>query len=187
MVSKNVQLIRIASQLPSDFPIELFKSIAGWDYIQKSPYGHSYYSAVKSWSETVPDSFRIADHWNFWSKGKQHIITTTPVADNSHWTIAQYDTSLDRWVVLKSIKKEDNQFERLQMSLLRLELRINIVLENISKNMDSNTAIYQDAISKAKNLHAMKLGNIKNNFKAIGQERLSLVTQGLETRIEQLC
>ena len=85
--------------LNSKIPFEAIKEIENWGTIIKSPYGHSYYNGPVGWDFKTPDSFRIADHWNFTSQGKKHCETTTPI-DNC-WAIGQYDANLKRYVILK--------------------------------------------------------------------------------------
>ena len=50
-----------------------------FDVINKSPYSCSVYSATKSWNSTVPDSYSVSDHWNFYSQGQYHKLTTQPI------------------------------------------------------------------------------------------------------------
>ncbi len=76
----------IFHSLPKTVDITLAKHIKEeWgDIVKKSPYGHSYYNAEKTWSYTKDGSYRLSDHWNFRSKGVTHCKTDTPVLNDTH-------------------------------------------------------------------------------------------------------
>lgn len=69
----------------------------------KSPYSFSYYSGKVSWTYKEDKSYRLSDHWNFISQGKKHCETTTPVNNNTHWTIAQYDSNTNKYNIIMSL------------------------------------------------------------------------------------
>lgn len=97
---------KIIRNLPIDFPLEFIDILLTWS-IHKSPYGHSYYNCKVDWNGKPDKSFRIADHWNFECRGTKHCETTENCPDNTHWTLAQYDGELKKYVVIKSISKKD--------------------------------------------------------------------------------
>jgi len=90
-------------------PEALRKELASWDYISKSPYSDSFYNMPgKTWDNDPPGIKRISDHWNFWSQGREHLVTDKPVANNTHWTLAQHDAETAaagraKWRVLMSL------------------------------------------------------------------------------------
>lgn len=92
-----------------NFPIELFKIMVKWDFIVKSPYGHSYYSAPVDWNYKEHGSYRVSDHWNFSAKGKLHCCTISDVENNTHWTLAQYDVNSNLWIPVLSLPKPKKQ------------------------------------------------------------------------------
>lgn len=100
------QLWELLNNLPTDMPIETYRSMSGWQHIRKSPYGHSYYDRPKGWDFTIKGTHRLADHWNFVAQEKSHCITSVPVPNNTHWTIAKYDETTETWVPYLSIEKK---------------------------------------------------------------------------------
>lgn len=87
-------------------PFKISSAMTKWDYTSKSPYSFSYYNMPgKSWEHTPEGIIRVADHWNFYSRGEQHCITDVPVEDNTHWTIAQYQNGT--YHVIDSLPKLD--------------------------------------------------------------------------------
>ena len=84
----------------SFIPTELIKEIRGWDKIVKSPYGLSFYNDEVGWDYKVDGSFRIADHWNFESRGKLHCQTTTPIKDGK-WALGQFNAALGKYEIIK--------------------------------------------------------------------------------------
>lgn len=73
-------------------PDEAIREIKSWEIISKSPYSHSYYNDMcKSWTHTTEGSLRIADHWNFKSRGENrvHCPTDKPITQG-HWILGQW-------------------------------------------------------------------------------------------------
>ncbi len=93
----------ILNTIPRDFPQELFEEIMSWDLLIKSPYGCSYYNAPVDWDYKEHGSLRISNHWNFSSQLKLHCLTTTPVNNDTHWTLAKYNSETGKYDVIKSI------------------------------------------------------------------------------------
>ncbi|MCF0210227.1 MAG: hypothetical protein HUK18_06965, partial [Bacteroidales bacterium] len=95
------------NNVPYDMPIEFVKEIKSWDIINRSPYSFSFYNANGiSWEGKPDKSLRIADHWNFYSKGSTHCVTDTEPEPNS-WTLAKYHDKTKTYEILKSIPKAD--------------------------------------------------------------------------------
>lgn len=111
------QLWELMNNLPSDMSIETYQSMSGWQHIRKSPYGHSYYDRPKGWDFTINGTHRLSDHWNFVAKEKSHCITSVPVPNNTHWTIAKYDKTTETWIPYLSVEKKiqtDEEFEEIK-------------------------------------------------------------------------
>lgn len=118
---ESVPLFDILNGLPSDMPIELIKNISTWDMILKSPYGFSYYSAPVGWDFKTHNSYRIADHWNFSSKGNLHCQTTDPVPDDTY-TIAIFDDTIKRYTPIASYSKTPSVKDTLEYRLLHADV-----------------------------------------------------------------
>ncbi len=96
---KNIgsSIIRMSDELVHDinnlFPI-----------VNKSPFSSSIYSGKKDWGFTEIDSYTVADHFNFYSKGAYHKLTTTPVFKEIKKKYPNYDFENSFWVLAKFIK-----------------------------------------------------------------------------------
>ena len=78
-ISDNEKMKNLA-ECAFSMPDELIHSINRlFNEINKSPYSCSVYSAEKTWSSTVANSYSVTDHWNFYSQGKYHKLTTTSI------------------------------------------------------------------------------------------------------------
>lgn len=121
----NNNKIQILNQNKSKLPIEAIRMIAKWDFIQKSPYSLSLYDKVKDWNDALPDTIRVADHWNFRSKGKMHCQTSVDVPNNTHWCIAKFDSSTRKFVPMVILPvREHTLEERIEIEMIILELRL---------------------------------------------------------------
>jgi hypothetical protein len=89
----------------TNFSSELIEEISKWKQIVKSPYGLSFYNDVVGWGFKVDGSLRISDHWNFTSHGKVHCETTTDVPNTTHWALAKYDASINKYIILQVYPK----------------------------------------------------------------------------------
>lgn len=90
---------------PIDMPNECINAMKDWAIIAQSPYGNSYYNTVcKSWSVTPENSYRVADHWNFYSQGSYHCTTNTIVPNNTHYSLCQYKDG--SYTLIKSWEKD---------------------------------------------------------------------------------
>lgn len=123
MKVKNYSLIQIMGMVPKDFSLELLKEMRNWKNIIKSPYGFSFYSEEVGWGFKPHNSYRISDHWNFIAQFKLHCETTTECPNNTHWTLAKYDETLEKYVVISSIPKTKDFKNNLEAKLFFLELR----------------------------------------------------------------
>jgi hypothetical protein len=81
----------IDKYLPPTLPKEFKDILSKWKVISKSPYGASFYDITnKTWDDEGRGSFyRIADHWNFTSRGKRHCITNKEVPKGA-WVLAEH-------------------------------------------------------------------------------------------------
>ena len=126
--------LSISRRLPIDINIEFVKTIFKWKTIVKSPFGNSYYNAKVGWGLKPHGSLRIADHWNFTAKDKLHCETTTEVNNDTHWTIARFDSNLRKYIVLNSLKKSITSIhEDVDYRLLKLDLTKDFIIRHIKK------------------------------------------------------
>ena len=93
---------------------EIKDLISGVEIVSKSPYSDSFYSSNDiSWNHKPDGSYRISDHWNFWSYGKYHCETASDVASNS-WSLGVYNAELGKYEILKSYPKQDRNLDTLR-------------------------------------------------------------------------
>jgi len=162
--STTIPFLNILHTIPKDVPLEFIDEISKWSKIIKSPYGHSYYSDKVGWDYKEDGSLRIADHWNFHTHGKQHCQTTTNVSNNTHWTLAKYDKSIGKYVVISSIEKPKTSFRKsLEFIILEVEAKrkrgINTILKTLKSNFLINKAI-SDLDLKLLNYYFKKMEEI---------------------------
>lgn len=86
------------------FPAELLLEISTWNEIRKSPWSDSFYNATVGWDFKPHGSYRIADHWNFKSRGKKHCETTTELKENL-WALGQFDASVGKYRILRTFER----------------------------------------------------------------------------------
>jgi hypothetical protein len=142
MKNKNRSLLSLIYTFPSDLPFELVDEISTWDFIIKSPYGHSYYDAEVDWDSKPDQSLRISDHWNFTSQGKLHCETTTDVPNNTHWTIAIYDAIIKKYTPIKMFKKsKDSYKESKDFKKLLLKTKKESAINSLIKNCGDHPKI----------------------------------------------
>jgi len=164
---ESIPVYNVLNNLPSDIPFEVIRELSNWDMILKSPYGHSYYNAPVGWDFKTHNSLRIADHWNFSSKGNLHCQTTEPVPDNTY-TIARFDDTIKRYIPIASYSKVSQVKDTLAYRLLHADVtRERAITHQQNELQDNpNLAKYQlkselDYIEKITKLLEDKLGNTK--------------------------
>ena len=104
----------ILKTLPKTFPEELLRELLSWNMIIKSPYECSYYDSPVDWDYKTPGSLRISDHWNFSSREKLHCATSSPVENNTHWTLAKYNGQTGKYDVIKSLPVSQENIQQSQ-------------------------------------------------------------------------
>lgn len=97
---------KIFSEIPFSLPREFIEELSKWKLIIKSPHSFSYYNAVVNWDYKPANSLRLSDHWNFYSKGKMHCLTSTKVPNITHWTLARYNEERKEYDIIKSLEKD---------------------------------------------------------------------------------
>ncbi|WP_073180819.1 hypothetical protein [Cruoricaptor ignavus] len=86
--------------------------IEGVEIASKSPYSDSFYSATNiSWGHKPDGSYRISDHWNFFSRGEMHCETSNNVEDDC-WSVGVYSAETGKYTILKSFKKDFTAFRK---------------------------------------------------------------------------
>lgn len=70
--------------------------VRSWETISKSPYSNSFYNAKEiSWTSKPEGSLRLADHWNFESRGEIHCkLNTTSEYISGTWILARYENGV---------------------------------------------------------------------------------------------
>ena len=138
-MSGNNNKIQILIDNKSKLPIEAIRMVAKWDFIQKSPYSLSLYDKVKDWNDALPDTIRVADHWNFYSKDRMHCQTSVDVPNNTHWCIAKFDSTTRKFVPMVILPvREHTLEERIEIEMIILELQFEKAINKlgiISKDM----------------------------------------------------
>jgi hypothetical protein len=164
---ESVPLFNILNGLPSDMPIELIKHISTWDMIIKSPYGFSYYSATVGWDFKTHDSYRIADHWNFSSKGKLHCQTTEPVP-HDYYTIGKFDDNIKRYIPIASYPKTQHVKDTLEYRLLHADVTYERAINHQNNELEGNPNLAEYRLKleiayaeKIMKLIETKLGSLK--------------------------
>ena len=105
MQTESASVHRILITLPNDLPEELLKELFSWNKLIKSPYGCSYYSGEVDWNYKEPNSYRISDHWNFEAMFSMHCQTLQSVENDTHWTLAQFNSEFQKYNIIKSLPK----------------------------------------------------------------------------------
>jgi hypothetical protein len=125
--------------------------------IIKSPYGFSYYNAPVGWDYKAPDSLRIADHWNFYSKGNTHCKTTMLTPDNTHYTIARYDADKQMYEPIECyVKLKTSVKDTLDYKLLFMDAKRNKAIKCLTKELSHNANINQ-YLNRLELTHAEKM------------------------------
>ena len=180
------QLWELSNQLPTDMPIDVYHSMSGWQHIKKSPYGHSYYDRPKGWDFTIKGTHRLSDHWNFEANDKIHCVTSEPVADNTHWTIAKYDEDTDKWIpylTLEKTERTDEEWEEIkefvyahrkrvlaeikekELAKITLELeQLNATVEKAIKGIESSTSKDEHEKKFTKEMVSKKFDGIRKGI-----------------------
>lgn len=85
-------LERCINRLPEAAAAE----VRSWEIISKSPYSDSFYNAKEiSWTSKPEGSLRLADHWNFESRGETHCkLNTTSEYITGTWILARYENGV---------------------------------------------------------------------------------------------
>lgn len=88
--------------------------IDGVEIVSKSPFSNSFYSSKDiSWNHKPDGSYRISDHWNFWSRNSWHCQTTTDVPADS-WSLGRYNAELGKYEIVKTFKAQYGRLEGLR-------------------------------------------------------------------------
>lgn len=154
--TKTLPLVQTLHMIPSDMPFELAQEISTWGMIIKSPYGHSYYDAPVGWDFKTDNSLRIADHWNFTAKSKKHCETTTECPNNTHWTIARFDNTSKKYIVVKSYPKQSKTLK------IMFEFRVLLL-----------SAMRQDKINECKK----RVAGLRNAIQYVGEVDLKYLNK----------
>lgn len=93
-------------------PEEIQKEMAKWEIINKSPYSDTFYSSTDvDWGHKPDKSYRVSDHWNFYTNDKWHCQTDKKVPNNTHISLGQYDKESGKYKILLTLPT-NKQIER---------------------------------------------------------------------------
>lgn len=70
--------------------IEIFKEIAKFENVNKSPYSMSFYNEEVDWNYKPQGSLRISDHWNFYSEGEKHCELEETSEYTQKWLMCEF-------------------------------------------------------------------------------------------------
>lgn len=107
-----------------DLPEEILKMMETWDVIHKSPYSNSFYSSNDvDWGHKPDKSYRVSDHWNFYTRGNWHCETDKKVPNNTHISIGQYDKESGKYSIILSLptKKQAERINKKEVLLKYLK------------------------------------------------------------------
>ncbi len=164
--NKNIGFLTALSLIPIEVPFEFINELSIWDKIIKSPYGQSYYNDTVGWNHKEHGSLRLSNHWNFMSWGKMHCETTDPVMNNTHWTLAKYDKTINKYIVIKSLLNDKKSFrDSFEFTLLEIEAKRKLAILKIKESLMGQKTI-------AKSIASMELRCLNLYFKSL--EKYSL-------------
>ena len=87
-----------------DIPDEIKKMMHDWKVIVKSPYSDSFYDSTEiTWSHKPDGSYRVSDHWNFYTQDKLHCKTDIKVINNLNVSIGKYDKESGTYKIINSL------------------------------------------------------------------------------------
>lgn len=94
--NQNLETIPVKwEDLPKyNLPPGIIEKMKVWDEILKSPYSNSFYSTSQtSWNHKPEGSFRVSNHWNFYSRrdSKIHCKTVEPIENDWQWCLGQFE------------------------------------------------------------------------------------------------
>lgn len=128
------QLLNYTAQ--SKIPHELFIDLLSWSDLIKSPYGLSFYSAPVDWNYKEDKSFRISDHWNFYTRHSKdmHCKTNINVPKNT-WSLGQYNAELGMYEILKNLQPLNYKLGQSTIfKLLSIDIQYSNVIEKNSEH-----------------------------------------------------
>ena len=101
-------------------PDNIIEMMKEWQVIYKSPYSKSFYSSSDiSWSNKPKDSYRVSDHWNFFTRGTYHCRTDKKVPDNTHYAIGKWNAEEKLYNIIL-IEPTKIQFAKKEAQLKKL-------------------------------------------------------------------
>lgn len=98
------KIIGIDAYLMTDEVISFIER--NFEKIYNSPYSLSIYSAPKTWDNTINGSYTVTDHFNFFSSGKWHKLTTMPVKEIVRQKFGQYSGYQNDYIYIAQFDKD---------------------------------------------------------------------------------
>lgn len=115
----NSKIVSIDDLNDYDIPEEIQQMMKSWEVINKSPYSDTFYNSTDiDWSHKPDKSYRVSDHWNFYTRDKWHCQTLEKVPNVTHISIGQYDAKSGLYKILLTLPTS-KQKERLSQSEIK--------------------------------------------------------------------
>lgn len=118
--------------------------IKKYNLIQKSPFSDSYYSGEGyiGWNFKPENSYRLSDHWNFYSEGSKHCELANSDEYLQKWMLCQYKNGKYHIIIENIFTPQDlEREERCKTNYFKNEEKKRLALlkeqerkENILKN-----------------------------------------------------
>ncbi len=104
-----------------DIPSEIKKIMSTWEVINKSPYSDSFYNTVDvGWDHKPDGSYRVSDHWNFYTREKWHCETDKKVQNNTHISLGKYNKETGKYEVILTLPT-NKQVEKVTQNEIKLK------------------------------------------------------------------
>lgn len=131
-----------------------------------SPYngylsGSYYTQECKSWDYTPPDTIRISDHWNFYSRGELHCQTIQPV-ENGYWSVGRYNPALDKYDIYQTYDKDYTEIKKREERQLAKQFIDNLIQASRIRTAKAREISW--AKKAAQRVIDIKNGNIHVSF-----------------------
>lgn len=104
-----------------DIPEEIKNIMATWEVINRSPYSDTFYNSTDiTWGHKPDKSYRVSDHWNFFTHNKWHCETEDKVKNTTHVSLGQYNGRTGLYKILLTLPT-NKQSERVSKEEIKLK------------------------------------------------------------------
>ena len=93
-----------------NIPDKIKEMMMEWDIIRRSPYSDSFYNSHDiSWTHKPDGSYRVSDHWNFYTKDhKKHCKTDIKTPNTTHVSIGKYNSEKGIYEIILTEPKKSH-------------------------------------------------------------------------------